>query len=107
MEPLFEQLRDLIFVDGQAQQLRSYLRAVRQATSRSEINFATTQQVLGQLIVFVTKETDNLDALAREGLPRPAQQVLMRDGGYRDAFAEAGHGDEKPPRLAIQMSAEL
>ena len=26
------------------------------------------------------------------------QQVLMRDGGYRDAFAEAGHGDEKPPR---------
>ena len=35
--------------------------------------------VLSELITFCTSETDNLDALAREGIPRAVQQILMRE----------------------------
>ena len=93
-----EVLRDLLYVEAQVVQLSSYIETFRQAAHRGEahrgeahrgeahrgeaqdmrrieIDFEGVQALLTHLIFFVTCETDNLDPMLREGLPRPAQQV--------------------------------
>ena len=71
--------RDLTFVNGRAEQLQQHVRAFGAATRPADVDFGGVQAVLSDLIISITEETDNLDALTREGLARPVQQVLMRE----------------------------
>ena len=79
-------LRDL-YVGAQVVQLNAFIETFRQAArdgKPADIDFEGVQGLLSDLVFFVTCESDNLDVLLREGLPRPRQQVLMREARLVD-----------------------
>eukprot|EP00966_Prymnesium_polylepis_P301123 6957946-Prymnesium_polylepis.1 len=61
---------DLMFINACKQHLLAFMRQLLIAVKAAEINFKAVQRIIGDLINFVTVETNNRDVMTREGLPQ-------------------------------------
>jgi hypothetical protein len=75
-----------MFINACKQHLLAFMRQLLIAVKAAEINFKAVQRIIGDLINFVTVETNNRDVMTREGLPHRSRQILMREQFLFDIF---------------------
>lgn len=75
---------DLLYVCMVKRRLLTYLGRLRTAAKAGDVSFKAISRLVSDLIIFVSTDTPNLDAMTREGLPHKPRQMLMREQGLLD-----------------------